>query len=124
MRKTLGIDYGRSKVGIAIGFGWLAEPFRVVRVNSFDDALGKIKKEIEIQKPDITVVGCSEGEMGKESKKFATEIGAVVFDETLTSVEAKKIAIENNSSRKKIKRMEDAYAAAIILQNYLDSQKS
>lgn len=120
MKKTIGIDYGRNKIGIAIGVNWLAEPLKVVRVDSFKDALDKIKREIKTQRPDIVVVGCSEGDMGRESKEFATKIGAVVFDETLTSLEAKKVAFENSISRKKAKQMEDAYAAAIMLQNYLD----
>lgn len=119
--KTLGIDYGRSKIGLAIGVGTLAEPLKVVRVSSFEDAVQKIKKEIEMEEPDKVVVGVSEGEMGEESRKFAEEIGATTFDETLTSRDAQKLSIEAGINRKKRREMEDAYAAALMLQNYLDS---
>jgi putative Holliday junction resolvase len=120
--KILGIDYGRSKIGLAVGVGTLAEPFRVIRVGSFEDALIKVKASIESEKPDKVVVGISEGEMGEESKKFAMELGAETFDETLTSQDAQRLSREAGISRKKRKGMEDAYAATIMLQNYLDSR--
>jgi len=119
--KTLGIDYGRSKIGLALGVESLSEPWKVVHVNSFEDSLQKIKKEIEMKNPDRVVVGISEGEMGNESKKFAEALGATTFDETLTSKDAQKLSIEAGVSQKKRHEMEDAYAASLMLQNYLDS---
>jgi putative Holliday junction resolvase len=119
--KTLGIDYGRSKIGLAIAEGSFSEPWKVIRVSSFDDAVQKIKKEITTEKFDKTVVGVSEGDMGAESKKFAEELGAVTFDETLTSKDAQKLSIEAGINRKKRHKMEDAYAASLMLQNYIDS---
>lgn len=119
--KILGIDYGRSKVGLAVGIGTLAEPLKVIRVNSFDDAVGKIKIETDLEKPDKIVVGVSEGAMAGESAEFAKAIGGETFDETLTSKDAQKLSIEAGIARKKRHEMEDAYAASIMLQNYLDS---
>jgi len=119
--KILGIDYGRRKVGLAIGENGLSEPLKVIQVENFEDAVNRIEREIESEKPDKVVVGVSEGEMGEESKKFAREIGAETFDETLTSRDAQRLSMEAGVSRKKRKGMEDAFAASIILQNYLDS---
>jgi putative holliday junction resolvase len=121
--KTLGIDYGKSKIGFAVGVGMLSEPWKVIRVSSFGDALQKTKSEIEKEKPDRVVVGVSEGEMGKESKKFAEALGAATFDETLTSRDAQKLSIEAGVSQKKRHEMEDAYAASLMLQSYLDSNE-
>ena len=118
--KTLGIDYGRSKIGIAVGVETFSEPLKVIHINSFEDAVQKIKKEIEIEKPDKIIVGISEGEMGEESKKFAEIIGAKTFDETLTSKDAQTLSIQAGIGQKKRHEMEDAYAASIMLQNYLD----
>jgi putative Holliday junction resolvase len=120
--KTLGIDYGRSKIGLALGVGNFAEPLKVIHVNSFEDAVQKIEEEIEKEKPDKVIVGNSEGEMGEESKKFAGALGAITFDETLTSHDAQKLSIEAGVSQKKRHEMEDAYAASLMLQNYLDSR--
>lgn len=108
-------------MGLAIGIGSLAEPLRVIHVSSFEDAVNKIKKEIETENPDKVIVGVSEREMGEESKRFAEEIGAITFDETLTSRDAQKLSIEAGVNRKKRREMEDAYAASLMLQNYLDS---
>jgi putative transcription antitermination factor YqgF len=119
--KTLGIDYGRSKIGLAIGIGSLAEPLKVIRVGSFEDTIQKIEKEIEAENPDKVVVGVSEGEIGEESKKFAEILGATTFDETLTSRDAQNLSIEAGVNRKKRHEMEDAYAASLMLQSYLDS---
>lgn len=118
--RILGIDYGRKKIGLAVAEGSLAEPFKVVRVNSFEDAIEKVSKEIKVSNVSKIVVGISEGEMGEESKKFAESLGAETFDETLTSQDAQRLSIEAGVSRKKRKGMEDAFAAAIMLQNYLD----
>ncbi len=118
--KILGIDYGKAKIGLAIGVGSLAEPLKVIRVNSPEDALLKIAKEIEIEKPEKIVVGVSEGEMGEESKKFAKKIGAETFDETLSTRDAQELSMVAGVNRKKRHEMEDAFAASVMLQSYLD----
>jgi len=43
------------------------------------------------------------------------------FDETLSTYNAQRASIEAGMKRKKRKDMEDAYAATLILQGYLDS---
>lgn len=112
--KTLGIDYGRSKIGLAMGIDSFAQPWKVVNLRQLKEILNK-------EKFDKLVVGVSEGEMGEESKKFAKEIGAVTFDETLTSKDAQKLSMEAGVNRQKRHQMEDAYAASIMLQSYLDN---
>lgn len=118
--KILGIDYGRRKVGLAIAEGSLAAPFKVLSVESFDDAIEKVKKLLQVLQVEKAVVGVSEGEMGEEQKEFARVLGAETFDETLTTQDAQKLSIEAGISRKKRRGMEDAYAASVMLQNYLD----
>ena len=118
--KILGIDYGRKKIGLAVSEGVLVEPWKVLRVNNLNDSIQKIEKEIEIEKPDRVVVGVSEGEMGLESKKFAEMVGAETFDETLSTHRAQELSMQANIPRKKRKNLEDAYAAAVMLQSYLD----
>ncbi|KKQ92074.1 MAG: hypothetical protein UT58_C0038G0004 [Microgenomates group bacterium GW2011_GWC1_39_7b] len=132
--KILGIDYGRAKVGLAIAEGDFAEPWKVIRVKSFEDAIEKVSSafaEASADKQvDKVVVGISEGEMGEESKKFAETLHSSLFalpfeffDETLTSQDAQKLSREAGMSRKKARGMEDAFAASIMLQNYLESGK-
>lgn len=120
MTKILGIDYGRRKIGMAISDGPLAEPWKVIRVNGFDDAVEKVLQVLQVEKVEKIVVGVSEGEMAEESKNFAKEFKADIFDETLTSQDAQRLSKEAGIGRKKRREMEDAYAASIMLQNYLD----
>lgn len=122
MTKILGIDYGRSKVGLSMADGPLSEPLKVIRYKDSDKLVSEIKNLIEKEKIEKVVVGVSEGEMGEESKEFAKNFNAETFDETLTSQDAQTLSREAGINRKKRREMEDAYAAAIMLQNYIDNK--
>ncbi len=63
--------------------------------------------------------------MGKNIVGFANAlarggIDVSTYDETLSSQKAKKTMIEQGIPKKK-RRLEDAYSACEILQNYLDN---
>jgi putative Holliday junction resolvase len=124
--KTLGIDYGRSKIGLAIADGSLADPMGVIRYTDTKILVGKLIKIIEEEGVEKVVFGVSEGEMGKESKNFSINFGKLIkipvetFDETLSTQDAQRMSIEAGIGQKKRHQMEDAYAATIMLQNYLD----
>lgn len=126
--KILGIDYGRHKLGLAISEGYLSEPWKVLRVENLDEALKKVTQIIKDEKIEKVVIGVSEGEMGRESKDFGMnlqqelEIQVDTHDETLSTQDAVRLAIEAGMGRKKRNEMEDAFAASIILQDYLDSK--
>ena len=123
----LGIDYGRKKVGLAKSDSFLAEPFRVVRGNSMEELVNNVWGIIEKFKFLEIVVGVSDGEIAAESRIFGKKlelksgVKVMFFDETLTTNDAKELAIAAGIKRKKRKHLEDAYAATLILQNYLDS---
>jgi putative Holliday junction resolvase len=119
--KMLGIDYGRKKIGLAVSEGVLSQPWKVLMVNDFKDAVKKVLQEIQLLKAEKLIVGISEGEMGEESKEFAKKIGAETFDETLSTHSAQELSMQANVPRKKRKDLEDAYAAAVMLQSYLDN---
>ena len=122
----LGIDFGLKKVGIALSSGTLAEPYEVIRYS--DDRILE-KRIIEIcEKQEIIkiIVGISEGEMAEKTREFITSLKKEVdipieeFDETLSTLDAQRLAIESGMKRNKRREMEDAFAAAVMLQNYLD----
>ena len=125
--KILGIDYGRAKVGLALGVGTLAEPLKVIRYKDTELLRVELIKIIQENNIDKVVVGLSEGDMAEETKKFVLAIQPFIhstielFDETLTSRDAQKLSIEAGVNRKKRHQMEDAYAASLMLQSYLDS---
>ena len=125
--KYLGIDYGRRKIGLAVSNGRLSEPMKVIRYKDIKLLVQQIKNICEQEKIEKVIVGMSENEMGDEIKKFASILGShtpapIVFsDETLTSHDAIEMSVASGMGRKKRKEMEDAFAASIMLQNYLES---
>lgn len=125
--RLLGIDYGRSKIGLAQGEGKLVEGLSVVRYKNKNKAIDKIANLIEEEGFDEVVVGFTEGKIGKEAKEFGKRLGEKISkpvhfqDETLSTRGAQKLSIEAGIKRKKRKKMEDAYAAALILQDYIDT---
>jgi putative Holliday junction resolvase len=127
MKNILGIDYGRSKVGLALSTeSKLATPYKVLRVSSVEEAIDKISIEVEEENIDRLVVGVSEGKMAEETKIFAnalrekTKLDLHLQDETLTTQDAQELSIDAGINRKVRRQMEDAYSAALILQKYLD----
>ncbi len=126
--RILGIDYGRKKIGLATAEGQLAEPWKVIRVESVKEALKEVIEVIKVIQVEKVVVGISEGEMGRESKKFSLGLGNTLkipvetFDETLSTQEAQKLSISAGLKRSKRKSLEDAYAATIMLQSYIDNK--
>lgn len=125
--KYLGIDYGQAKVGISISGGSLAAPLSVIRYQTEEELVKKIKTILEEENINEIVVGVSESESAELSEKFAkllekeTGLKVNLSDETLTTQDANAYAIEAGIGREKRKKMEDAYAATLILQSYLDN---
>ncbi|MEK7113145.1 MAG: RuvX/YqgF family protein, partial [Patescibacteria group bacterium] len=88
--------------------------------------LEKIARDAGVEK---IVVGISEGEMGRESKAFGEELSRKVGievefeDETLSTQDSQALSILAGAGRKKRKEMEDAFAAALMLQSYLEKKE-
>ena len=122
----LGIDYGRKKIGLALSITILAEAYDVIRYEKVEEAVKKIKKVVEREQIEKVIVGISEGKMADETRRFAEnlerELGIPIYfqDETLSTQEAQRLSIEAKVSRKKRREFEDAYTAAVILQEYLN----
>ncbi len=125
--RILAIDYGQKKVGVALATSPLAEPYKVIRFTSSKTLIKELETIIDEEQIERLVVGVSEGEMGKESRRFGNELKKefelpLYFqDETLTTHKAQELSLEAGIKRKKRKELEDAYSAALILQAYLDS---
>jgi len=126
----LGIDYGRKKIGIAYGDTetGLVEPIEIVasRQPSVISYLQRIIKEKEA---GLIVIGITGGKIDKEinyfGKKIGKETGLPVdfYDETLTTQDAAKILGQIGRTKNYRKSMEDAIAAAVMLQSYLEKEE-
>jgi putative Holliday junction resolvase len=127
MTKILGIDFGINKIGLAMAEGILAEPYGILRNEK--EIVKKILQVLKVLQVDKIVIGVSEGKTAKKTKEFVkklqkeTEIPIELHDETLSTQEAQKLAIEAGLKRIKRKNLEDAFAATVMLQDYLDNHQ-
>lgn len=123
--KYLGIDFGLRRLGLAISDGQLATPLKVVKVLGFKDVLQKVTDIVQNEGFDKIVIGLPEGKIGQTVLKFVSALkkkglNVITSDETLSSQQALEKMIELGIPKHK-RRLTDDKAAAIILQDYLDS---
>ena len=133
MAKVLGIDYGDTRIGIAVAeieIG-IAHPHSVIE--SDNKAVGEIANIIREESIKTIIIGLpknmngTEGNQAATTRLFAEKLSAtpgieIVFqDERLSSKQAEDILIKLDKSRDERKAEADAHQAAIILQTYLDS---
>lgn len=122
--RLLAIDFGLKKIGLAFSEGKLAEPLAVVKNQaSAVETIAKICREHQIKK---IVIGLPEGKTAEQIRPFAqslsrsTRLPVAYHDETLTTREAIAKMVEAGRGRRYRQDKEDAFAAALILQSYLD----
>lgn len=124
---TLGLDFGLKKIGLALSEGELAEPLAVIENHS--STVSKIAVLCQHHKIEKLVIGVSEGKISQDIRRFGenlsrkTQLPVVYHAETLTTKEAIAKMIEAGKGRKYRQEREDACAAALILQSYLDCNR-
>jgi putative holliday junction resolvase len=124
----LGLDYGEKKIGLAIGdtLSKFAEPLEVVRYKKLEQVMERVKQIALVERVEKVVIGLSEGNTADKTKGFGFKLARYLklpilyFDETLSTKEAQDLSIQSGMKRKKRKTMEDAFAASLMLQNYLE----
>jgi putative holliday junction resolvase len=136
--KILGIDHGEQRIGLAISdeTGSVARPLNIVKhVSRAVDAAQVAAIALE-NKAELVVVGQSFDEEGRanaagrraerfaEALKTQTSLPIVLWDESMSTVDARDLYIEMGASRKKRSGHLDDAAATIILQSYLDAQRA
>jgi len=127
-KKYLGIDYGDQRVGLALAEeGSIALPYKILQNNSQVALIADIKKIISEEDISQIVVGLPHSLSGQTNarlqitEKFVDDlrgqldISVATVDEQLTSV-----LFERQGVRKDL----DKYAAAAILETYLNQQSS
>lgn len=113
-------------MGLSFAEGKLAEPYKVIRIQKEEDATAKIGEIVKQEGVELVVVGISEGAMGEETRSFGKRLSGRLgikvefWDETLSTRDSQTLSIEAGLSRKKRKGLEDAFAAAVMLQSYLE----
>jgi putative holliday junction resolvase len=132
--RSLGVDYGSKRVGLALSdsLGITARPLSVVSRTTVVGEVVNLVKEHEI---GTIVVGLptglsgDEGKSASEARNLADELGVatgvevILIDERYTSRIAEDALLESGMKRRKRRESVDKVAAAIILQDYLDRTK-
>lgn len=123
-KKYLAIDFGTKRIGLATNQGFLAQPFKILFNN--EQLITQLIKICQQEKIDQLIVGISEKEMANKTKIFVEELKKhlslpiVFMDETLSSNQVHKKLVQAGAPLKKRQQAIDHYAAALILQNWLD----
>src|SRR3989338_7301415 len=132
MSNILGVDYGASKIGLALATSQvkIAMPYKVLFENNSDKQLAEILYEIKKEAIDTVVIGLPTDRSGHGTaqtvkvrvfiedlqKKMPKDVILVVEDERLSTKMSRKLLADIKGAD------DDAVAAACILQSWLDKQ--
>lgn len=137
--RVIGLDYGTKTVGVALSdeTGLIAQPLETItrkHAAKLRQTYARIEEIIAKYGVETIVLGLpknmnnTEGERADDTRNFKEDIErrtglpVVLVDERLTTVEAERILDASGVRKGEQKIYVDKMAAAIILQNYLDSE--
>ena len=138
--RCLGLDLGSKTLGIAISdtTNTIATIYTTLRFDEDDygSLISQLKDIILINDIDVIVLGLPKNmnnTLGKRAEitldfkdmlEKKLDVKVALMDERLTSVISNNVMIEADMSRKKRKKKVDGIAAQIILQDYLDRERT
>jgi putative Holliday junction resolvase len=140
--RALGVDYGERRIGLALSdvTGLLASPWKTISNAAdvahsarllIDEARRLMEEEDGLEAIVIGLPRRLSGEANAQTasvRQLASRIAAelsvpvALQDERLTSVEADALLARGEKDWRRRKTRVDAMAAALILQDYLDSR--
>jgi putative Holliday junction resolvase len=131
--RILGVDYGRAKVGFALGDkqSGVAAPLEVIYVADDQSPADVVEKMVAQEEPELLVVGVPltvgsfhSSDQLEEVRAFIDDLAERLsieiheIDESFTSRESQRLQQEKGAMAK-----EDALAAMLILQAWIDEQR-
>jgi putative Holliday junction resolvase len=129
---TIAIDLGARRIGIAVSdSGLVATPHSVMRNEG--DVVAKLEHLGRELEADTFVVGIPRRTHAAAGDRKYRELAealrqktckqVVLWDESLSTVEASERLRASGRNRREAQKDIDMYAAAVILQSYLDEQQ-
>jgi len=133
--RVLALDVGDKRVGVAISdpSQVLARSLKVIQRSSPQDDCAAVTRLVEEYQVERVVVGYPrslDGTVGAQAEKVeryaeglarALDVPVLLWDERFSTVSAERLMREAGLRGKKKRDRIDAVAAAVILQDYLDS---
>ncbi len=134
IKRILGLDVGDKTIGVAVSDPLLltAQGLKTICRHGLKDDLEELQLIVEQYNVYKIVVGLPKnmnntiGPQGEKVLSFVEklrtelDVKVVLEDERLTTVEAERMLINGDVSRRKRKKVIDKVAATYILQTYLD----
>ena len=135
MKRVLGVDFGRVRIGLAISdeLQLLAHPLETIAFGN--KAVARIAEVVREKNVECVVVGVPKlmsgvaGTAANEVMAFAEKLRAalscevVAWDERLTTVAAERALREAGKKTRATRSYVDQVAAQMILQGFLDRQR-
>ncbi len=135
--RILGLDVGTKRIGVALSDTLMitAQGLDTIERKDLSADLAAIRKIVEENSVTEIVAGLPlsmNGSYSAQTKEVvlfidnlrkAVPVPVKTWDERLTSMQAERIMLESDMSRRKRKRFSDKIAAQIILQSYLGTIK-
>lgn len=135
--RIMGLDVGTKTIGVAVSdpMGLIAQGIKVIRRHTWAEDITELKQVVEDYRVEEILIGLprrTTGALGPEAEKIQAEgdkigealgLPVIYWDEWFSTVSAEQILLEADVSRKRRRQVIDGIAAAIILQNYLDSRE-
>jgi putative holliday junction resolvase len=132
--RIMGLDFGTQTIGVAISdeLGITAQGLKTLKRKSMEEDFKEITtiiRQFEIEKIVVGLPKKMDGTLGTQAEIVFKWIKALIdkihvpvvtWDERLSTVEASKVLLEADISRRKRKKVIDKLAAVLILQGYLD----
>ncbi|MDP2730121.1 MAG: Holliday junction resolvase RuvX [Dehalococcoidales bacterium] len=134
MTRCLALDIGDRRIGVALSDsgGILASPLTIIERSETQqdiDAITGIISQHQVERIVVGLPRMMDGTIGRQAEKvgsFAqslseqTRVPIIFRDERLTTVSARRLMKDASTKKTKKPARDDAVAAALILQGYLD----
>jgi putative Holliday junction resolvase len=135
---VMALDVGQARIGVAVSdpTGLLASPYAVIPRRSTSQAIAAITRACAETGAERLVIGLPislDGELHSQARAVQTFGGRLVrtlalpvvyCDERYSTLAAQEALRAAGVRRSRAKAREDAVAAAVILQRYLDDQRA
>ncbi|MCI9170871.1 MAG: Holliday junction resolvase RuvX [Lawsonibacter sp.] len=135
--RVMAIDYGDAHTGVALSdpTGFLVGTTATIDSWRQEVVVDRLAELIEEHRPEEVVLGFPKNMDGTDGRKAdryrelaarleeAAGMKVILWDERRTTIDAHHILFNQGKDGRKRKKMVDAVAASLILENYLDYKR-
>lgn len=135
--RVMAIDYGDAHTGVALSdpTGFLVGATATINSWRQEVVLDRLLEFIEKYRPDEVVLGFPKNMDGTDGSRAdlyrelaaaleeAAGVKVILWDERRTTIDAHRILFNQGKDGRKRKKIVDAVAASLILENYLDFKR-